>query len=78
MKDIIPQIVEQINSINPKYKEVMALNQTDTAKIIGVSPSTLENWRKDGIGPEWKKVGKRVLYPKIRVAEFLSNTIKTA
>jgi predicted site-specific integrase-resolvase len=56
----------------------MALNQTDTAKIIGVSPSTLENWRKDGIGPEWKKVGKRVLYPKIRVAEFLSNTIKTA
>lgn len=28
-----------------------------------ISPKTLANWRAKNIGPQWKKVGGRVVYP---------------
>lgn len=81
----IKLIVDEINSLDPKYKKIIALNQKQTAEAIGVSSSTLESWRKDAIGPEFKKMdtGKkgRVLYSKIAVAAWMVNgsgTIKTA
>ncbi|MCX6051049.1 MAG: helix-turn-helix domain-containing protein [Campylobacterales bacterium] len=78
----ITQIIEEINNINPKFKQLLALNQKQTADAIGVSSSTLELWRRNGIGPSYKKVnsGKRgrVLYPKQSIAEWLSIGIKTA
>lgn len=82
MLNSIAQIIEEINKIDPKFKRLLALNQKQTADSIGVSSSTLESWRKEGIGPAYKKVnnGKRgrVLYPKQAIAEFLSSTVKTA
>jgi len=77
----ITQIIEEINKTNPKFKQLIALNQKQTADIIGVSSSTLEAWRKEGIGPEYKKVNRgkgRILYGKISLAEWLSQTVKTA
>ena len=71
----ITQIIEEINKINPKFQQKISLNQKETADIIGVSPGTLENWRSEGLGPEYIKIasGKRgrVLYPKNSIAEFL-------
>lgn len=44
----------------------------EAAKVIGVSMSTLSNWRKQGIGPEWVKAGRRlVLYPHAALMEWL-------
>lgn len=79
----ITQIIEEINKINPKFKQLLALNQKQTADAIGVSSSTLESWRREkGIGPEYKKVnnGKRgrILYTKQAIAEWLADTVKTA
>lgn len=77
----ITQVIEEINKTNPKFKQLIALNQKQTADIIGVSSSTLEAWRRDAIGPQYKKVntGKgRILYPKIAIAEWLTQTIQTA
>ncbi|MBL1242805.1 MAG: helix-turn-helix domain-containing protein [Sulfurimonas sp.] len=78
----ITQILEDINKISEKFKTIIVLNQKQTADVIGVSSSTLENWRKEGIGPEYKKInnGKRgrILYPKVAIAEWLSDTVKTA
>ncbi|MDD3856000.1 helix-turn-helix domain-containing protein [Sulfurimonas sp.] len=78
----ITQTLEEINNLNPKFKQLLALNQKQTADAIGVSSSTLETWRKEGIGPEYKKQnnGKRarVLYPKTAIAEWLADTVKTA
>ncbi len=79
--DSITQIIEEINKINPKYKQLIALSQKQTADAVGVSSSTLESWRTQAIGPEYIKVsaGKgRVLYPKTAIARWLSQTIKTA
>lgn len=78
----ITQIIEEINKINPKFKQLLALSQSQTAAAIGVSCSTLESWRREGIGPSYKKQnnGKRsrVLYPKTAIAEWLADTVKTA
>lgn len=76
------QTIEEINKISLKHKKLIAFNQSQTAEILGVSSSTLENWRKEGIGIEYIKAssGKRgrILYPKIKIAEYLSKTIKVA
>lgn len=74
--------LEELNLIKPEFKGLLCLNQKQTAEIIGVSSSTLENWRKESVGPEYKKIdnGKkgRVLYVKTSILEWLNNTIKTA
>ena len=78
----ITQIIEEINKIKPEFKETITLNSKQVADAIGVSPSTLEAWRKEGVGPECKKVnnGKkgRVIYRKQAIAEWLLDTTKTA
>jgi predicted site-specific integrase-resolvase len=74
------QIIENIN-LNPIYRSKLSLNTHQASELIGVSPNTLENWRKEGIGPEYIKMGGkrgRVMYPKIAIAEFLAQTVKTA
>ena len=81
--NIIAHNIEEINKINPKFKSLIALNQKQTADSIGISSSTLESWRRDGLGPSYIKMNRgkrgRVLYPKIAIAEWLSsNFIKTA
>ena len=73
--------LEEIDNIFPKK---LMLNEAQVAKIIGLSPSTLANMRKNGIGIGYKKaenLGKkaRILYPKIEVAKYMvCNLIKTA
>ncbi len=79
----ITHIIEEINKINPKFKQLITFSQKQTADAIGVSSSTLEDWRRKAIGPNYIKVdaGKRgrVLYPKIAIAEWLlSHSVKTA
>ena len=76
----ITYAIEEINKLNPVFKGLMALNQSQTAAILGVSDSTMEGWRKKAIGPEYIKTGPgkgRILYPKQKIAEYLDNTIKT-
>lgn len=78
-------MITEINNLDPKYKKLIALNQKQTADAIGVSSSTIESWRKESLGPEYKKMdtGKkgRVFYSKIAVAAWLVSgpgTVKTA
>lgn len=74
--------LDDIEQINPELKGLLCLNQKQTAEIIGVSSTTLENWRKEGVGPEYKKIdnGKkgRVFYAKTSLIEWLNKTVKTA
>lgn len=43
-------IIEEINKISLFHKKTIAFNQSQTAELLGVSSSTLENWRREGIG----------------------------
>jgi hypothetical protein len=76
--------LEELNSmLPPEQKKQACLNQTQVASLLGLSPTTLSNWRSEGVALEYLKVGKgsknRVMYLKTKVLEFLNGqNIKTA
>ncbi len=73
----IKQYMEQIDKLG--YEKILNLNSKQTAGILGVSPSSIESWRKQGIGLDYIEVGGRILYPKLKIAEFQANKkIRTA
>lgn len=79
MDNKIQLILNEINN-DTELRKVVTLNQSQTARILGVSPGTLEKWRKEGIGIEYIKTSdskkSRILYTKVAIAEYLSKTIK--
>lgn len=50
---------ETSNWSGPKVKYV---NDVEAAKIAGLSPQTLRNWRQLGRGPNYIKLGRSVRY----------------
>ena len=38
------------------------VNTKRAARLLGISPRTLEKWRGQGTGPQFLKFGKRVVY----------------
>lgn len=42
------------------------------ARILSVSPRTLENYRQNGVGPPFKKLGKIVRYCPTELKEWIS------
>ncbi|BAK70970.1 helix-turn-helix domain-containing protein [Aliarcobacter butzleri] len=77
MDEEIKQYMEQIDNLG--FAKILNLNSKQTARILGVSPSSVETWRKQGIGVDYIEVGKRILYPKLKIAEFQAKRkVKTA
>jgi len=50
----------------------------ETAVRLGVEPSTLANWRWSGRGPRHVKVGGRVRYRLVDIAEYLDRQTRTS
>jgi excisionase family DNA binding protein len=42
--------------------DITTLTEREAAPRIGVAPGTLRNWRRQGRGPAYLKVGKAVRY----------------
>lgn len=80
--------LDELNSIlPPELRKQAVLNQSQVASLLGLSSSTLANWRAEGISLEYLKIGKdskkgsknRVMYLKTKLVEFLnSNQIKVS
>jgi hypothetical protein len=49
-----------------------AVGSSEAAKILGVSPKTLANWRSLGIGPPFLKYGGRLGPVRYRLADLLA------
>ncbi len=47
------------------------LDDEELGQLIGVNTDTLMTWRRDGRGPQWTKLGKRVFYRVERVREWI-------
>lgn len=47
-------------------------------KLGGTEPATLANWRSQGIGPPYVKVGGRVYYPEHLLDEWIQSRIQFA
>lgn len=48
----------------------MNLTPKETAERLRLSHGTLSNWRVQGCGPKFIKMGKKVLYPLAEVEAF--------
>lgn len=69
-QDLIDKYLNDINELG--FEKTLTLNSKDVSKILKVQLRTLDNWRKENIGPICKRVGKSYLYTKRDIAEFLA------
>ena len=53
-----------------------AFTEEELLVLSGTTPLTLEAWRKRGTGPAYIRFGRRYLYPRQAVAEFLQGRIR--
>ena len=49
------------------------LDAPTLARTLRIAPQTLARWRTEGQGPEWIRVGRRVLYSPKEVERWLSS-----
>jgi hypothetical protein len=52
----------------------MAISTTEAAARLGLGARTLAEMRFRGTGPEWKRVGSRIVYPVVAIEKWLSET----
>jgi predicted DNA-binding transcriptional regulator AlpA len=52
------------------------LNEKELATILNIKPETLSNWRWDGKGPIYIKLGSNVRYRLSDVQDFLNGRIR--
>lgn len=69
-QQVIDKYLEDIDELG--FEKNLTLNSEEVAEILRVGTRTLDNWRKQKIGPIYKKIGKAYLYNKRDVAEFLA------
>ena len=46
------------------------LNEIELADRWGMSPKTLQRWRNLNVGPEYRKLGKKIMYPLADVEDY--------
>ena len=46
------------------------INEYEAAQLLGLSVSTLRNWRFAGVGPKYYKVGRAVRYDRNDLRQF--------
>jgi hypothetical protein len=69
-QQIIDKYLEDIDKLG--FQDNLTLNSNDVSKILRIGVRTLDNWRKENLGPICKRVGKAYIYTKRDVAEFLA------
>ena len=50
------------NKPNPGGRHAVFLTQSEAAEFLRVSVRSLERWRLEGIGPPYRRFGRRVVY----------------
>jgi excisionase family DNA binding protein len=62
---------------NQSIQDKELLTDTETASYLGLADRTLRDWRKQGKGPAFVQMGKKIRYRKTAIDEYLDNqTIK--
>ncbi|MGE4296158.1 MAG: hypothetical protein AB7E49_10695 [Campylobacterales bacterium] len=71
-----PEQKDLTNWLRDKYGAT--LNQEQAAEALNVHKMTLLRMRSEAVGPEWRKVRNRIIYPAGAIAAFICNVQKTA
>lgn len=48
------------------------LDTPEAARYLGVAEPTIKAWRRRGTGPVWLKLGRRVVYDRADLDEFMA------
>jgi hypothetical protein len=51
--------------------EEIYTSESDTAQQLGQAERTLRKWRREGLGPPWVKIGRRIFYPTAGILPWL-------
>jgi hypothetical protein len=54
-----------------KADPALAVRSDQAARILSLSTSTLRSWRRQGRGPRFARLGRRVVYPIAALKEFI-------
>lgn len=49
------------------------LTTEQLAALLHISERTVKQWRSDGIGPKWRRVGRRILYKRSDVERWFDS-----
>src|SRR5208283_3072272 len=66
-----PQIAERLTG----FREGL-LSPQELAENLGLSPTTLADWRSQGRGPAYLKAGRKIWYPRTRVDQWLQAQVR--
>ena len=64
--------------MNALDQATTTVSPDETARRMGITRDTLANWRIEGKGPPYVKVGARVRYRLIDLAEYLASEVRTS
>lgn len=51
----------------------LCLSNAQAAAVLGISPKTLPNWRLEGRSPPFVRVGRRVVYRRADLEQWLND-----
>lgn len=60
-----------VSTVNPDE----LIEATEAAALLRQKPQTLAAWRCDGKGPEFVKIGRRVLYRRDAISAWIAGQI---
>jgi excisionase family DNA binding protein len=52
------------------------LTPDELSKSYKISKRTLENWRRNGSGPPWIRIGRQIRYPRSGIKEWIETQNK--
>lgn len=62
----------------PEYEELEnRYNNAEAAKFLGVTAETLNQWRSQGKGPSYFKVGRYIQYTHQELCRWLMSQLRT-
>lgn len=60
-----------------QYQSEQLLSPEDAARMMGVSPKTIANWRYRGTeGPKYVNIGSRIAYRRKDVLDFITDCVR--
>lgn len=65
-----------MTTFNAPQVNRQAFNEVELADRWGLSPKTLQRWRVAGVGPQFMRLGGRVLYRVVDIEEYEERSLR--
>jgi hypothetical protein len=61
---------------NPLRETLGLIDEQDLAAAFGVKPFTVAGWRRNGDGPDFVQIGKRIFYRRADVVDWVKAKVE--